>query len=132
MAKDFVMEYRNPIFLQDGRIDCEINHEKFGWIPFTCDPSDAGALFDTAALFEKMKPHAAPYSPPPPLTDEEVAAEIRDRRNQFLSETDWIVIKAYERNENIPAEWEIYRQALRDITTQTGFPHDVIWPTKPN
>ena len=56
---------------------------------------------------------------------------IRNKRDRLLSETDWIVIKAYERNANIPAEWEMYRQALRDITAQEGFPHSVIWPNQP-
>ena len=27
--------------------------------------------------------------------------------------------------------WATYRQALRDITEQTGFPYSMIWPTKP-
>lgn len=58
-------------------------------------------------------------------------ASIRSERDRLLSETDWIVIKAYERNENIPMEWEVYRQALRDITAQAGFPYEVTWPTKP-
>jgi len=36
-----------------------------------------------------------------------------------------------EKGTNIPAEWELYRQALRDITGQAGFPHQVEWPVKP-
>jgi hypothetical protein len=56
---------------------------------------------------------------------------IRSRRDSLLAETDWIVIKSYERGQNIPAEWELYRQALRDITAQAGFPYEVTWPTKP-
>ena len=56
---------------------------------------------------------------------------IRSRRDDLLQETDWIVIKSYERGQNILAEWELYRQALRDITGQVGFPYEVIWPTKP-
>ena len=56
---------------------------------------------------------------------------IRSRRDSLLAETDWLVIKSYERSENIPAEWELYRQALRDITEQAGFPYEVQWPTKP-
>lgn len=56
---------------------------------------------------------------------------IRSRRDGLLQDTDWIVIKSYERGENIPAEWELYRQALRDITAQAGFPYSVEWPTKP-
>ena len=56
---------------------------------------------------------------------------IRSRRDNLLQDTDWIVIKSYERGQNIPAEWELYRQALRDITSQVGFPNDVVWPTSP-
>tara|TARA_R110000822_G_scaffold3404_2_gene15049 strand:- start:25 stop:459 length:435 start_codon:yes stop_codon:yes gene_type:complete len=64
---------------------------------------------------------------------EDVYAErnIRSRRDSLLQETDWIVIKSYERGANIPAEWELYRQALRDVTEQTGFPYEVTWPIKP-
>lgn len=62
---------------------------------------------------------------------EQAERNIRARRDGLLQETDWIVIKAYERGENIPAQWELYRQALRDITAQAGFPYAVTWPTKP-
>ena len=62
---------------------------------------------------------------------EQAERNIRSRRDSLLQETDWIVIKSYERGENIPAEWELYRQALRDITAQVDFPYSVEWPTKP-
>jgi hypothetical protein len=62
---------------------------------------------------------------------EQAERNIRSRRDTLLQETDWIVIKSYERGQNIPAEWELYRQALRDITSQAGFPYSVEWPTKP-
>lgn len=62
---------------------------------------------------------------------EQAERNIRFRRDDLLQETDWVVIKSYERGQNIPAEWELYRQALRDITEQTGFPYDVAMPTKP-
>ena len=61
---------------------------------------------------------------------EQAERNIRSRRDGLLQETDWIVIKSYERGQNIPAEWELYRQALRDITEQAGFPYEVTWPTK--
>ena len=65
------------------------------------------------------------------LPQDQAEGNIRSKRDGLLQDTDWIVIKAYERNANIPAEWEMYRQALRDITSQEGFPYSVIWPTKP-
>lgn len=59
------------------------------------------------------------------------SAIIRNERNKLLQESDWIVIKSFESNQNIPAAWEIYRQALRDIPQQAGFPDNVVWPEKP-
>lgn len=66
------MNYRNAQTLADGRIDCEIEHPKFGWIPFTCDADDTGAAFDVAALHQQMAadPATAAYVPPTP---EEIA-----------------------------------------------------------
>ena len=61
---------------------------------------------------------------------EQAERRIRSKRDDDLQKTDWIVIKSYERGENIPAEWELYRQALRDVTDQSGFPYSVTWPTK--
>lgn len=63
--------------------------------------------------------------------DAKAADSVRKERDELLAATDWRVIKAYETGSNIPAEWELYRQALRDITTQEGFPHDITWPTQP-
>lgn len=34
------MQYRNARFLPDGRINCEIEHPRHGWIPFTASPDD--------------------------------------------------------------------------------------------
>jgi hypothetical protein len=127
------MNYRNPIYCENGWIDCEINHPEYGWIPFTCDPDDKGALFDAAALFEEMKPHAAPYVPPPPPTDEELAAAAREERNALLAESDWTQLPD-ARSAMGPEkaeEWDTYRQALRDVPEQSGFPRDIIWPVKP-
>jgi len=61
-------------------------------------------------------------------------AELRRQRDALLAETDWIVIKARENNANVPSAWKTYRQALRDLTTQT--PTDdalsnITFPEKP-
>ena len=63
--------------------------------------------------------------------DGDQATAVRADRDQRLAECDWMVVKAYETNSNVPAVWEIYRQALRDIPAQAGFPWDVTWPEKP-
>jgi hypothetical protein len=61
----------------------------------------------------------------------QVAADVRAERDKRLAATDWRVVKHLELNENIPAVWELYRQALRDVPSQAGFPWDVTWPESP-
>jgi hypothetical protein len=63
--------------------------------------------------------------------DAEQAKSVRQSRDDKLKETDWVVIKNLEANANIPGVWEVYRQALRDIPTQEGFPWAIVWPTQP-
>ena len=63
--------------------------------------------------------------------DAEQAKSVRTSRDTKLAETDWIVIKNLELNANIPGAWEVYRQALRDIPAQAGFPWTNTWPTQP-
>ncbi len=55
------------------------------------------------------------------------AAEVRKERDRKLAETDWMALS----DVTMSAEMTTYRQALRDITAQAGFPHSVTWPTKP-
>lgn len=63
--------------------------------------------------------------------DAEQAKAVRQSRDDKLKETDWIVIKNLELNANIPGVWEVYRQALRDVPTQAGFPWTITWPDEP-
>ena len=56
---------------------------------------------------------------------------VRLKRSDLLQESDWVVIMHTEKGTNIPMEWEVYRQALRDITSQAGFPYQVNWPVAP-
>lgn len=70
------------------------------------------------------------FSPPPPDLDA-MARDVRAQRDMLLAATDWRVIRATETNTPLSTEWEAYRQALRDITLQPGFPQTVTWPTEP-
>ena len=58
-----------------------------------------------------------------------LAAEIRAERNRLLDKADIEVNKAIDQgNTGAEAEARAYRQALRDIPEQSGFPYDVSWP----
>ena len=54
---------------------------------------------------------------------------VRDRRNALLSQTDWTQV--VDVPESIKTKWTTYRQQLRDVPEQSGFPFDIEWPTKP-
>ena len=72
------------------------------------------------------------------ITDEEAAAvryapveaeeaAQRMRRDALLAETDW-----WAMSDRTMTQAEIdYRQALRDVPAQAGFPENITWPTKP-
>ena len=60
--------------------------------------------------------------------DAKAAESVRTDRDAKLSESDWMVIKSAETGIALATEWATYRQALRDITAQDGFPHNVILP----
>lgn len=64
----------------------------------------------------------APLDPTP--TEE----EIRDKRNRLLAASDWTQVADAPVNQ---VTWVTYRQALRDVPNQIGFPETVIWPIRP-
>lgn len=63
---------------------------------------------------------------------ENVEARARARRNSLLKETDYLLMPDYPLTEELRAAWTAYRQALRDLPEQEGWPTDVIWPEKPD
>lgn len=59
----------------------------------------------------------------------EIAAEdIRQKRNEKLSASDWTQVSDAQVDQ---AAWAFYRQELRDLPSQEGFPNEVAWPTEP-
>ena len=71
------------------------------------------------------------------LSDEEIATRnaeqnsmkpvmARQERDTLLSESD-----VHALADRITDEWRTYRQALRDVPSQAGFPDNITWPTKP-
>lgn len=56
------------------------------------------------------------------------AASVRSERNDKLAASDWTQVIDAPVDQ---AAWATYRQGLRDITSQVGFPWDVVWPVAP-
>jgi hypothetical protein len=60
---------------------------------------------------------------------DQAPVDARRKRAQLLASTDWT------QNADIPQatkdKWAPYRQALRDVPQQSGFPNNIVWPTAP-
>ena len=61
--------------------------------------------------------------------DDRAAAEVRKERDGLLDSSDWTQMPDY--SSATKESWATYRQALRDIPDQTGFPNTIDWPTSP-
>ena len=62
-------------------------------------------------------------------TDARQAETVRSDRNQRLKDSDWSQGKDIA--DAVSQPWAVYRQALRDVPEQAGFPWEVVWPEKP-
>ena len=53
---------------------------------------------------------------------------MRDARDSALTRCDWVITRAFEEGNPVPANYLAYRNALRDLPSQPGFPYDYVWP----
>lgn len=63
------------------------------------------------------------------LAQGQAEKNVRDARNNLLSNSDWTQVNDAPVDQTA---WATYRQELRDITLQAGFPYDIEWPTPPS
>jgi hypothetical protein len=81
----------------------------------TDDEGDVTTAADNEAAYKAAK-------------DAEQAKSVRQQRGEKLKESDWTQVADAPVDQ---AAWATYRQALRDVTAQSGFPWTVDWPTIP-
>ena len=109
------MEFRNAIKTADGRVDCEINHKDFGWIPFTADKNDPEPF--GRSLFALAMPVATDNTEPAidPLIEERqgMVCTVRQARI-ILGEEVCNQIDMMADNPEVP--WAL-RQTLKYATT---------------
>lgn len=65
------------------------------------------------------------------LEKEILSLDVRLERNKLLSDTDHLIQSDYPISDEKKQEIKAYRQALRDIPQQDGFPDNIVWPDKP-
>jgi len=113
-AEHPLVEIRNPRILDDA---VEVSEE------------DYTALMEAQRNWKLIEPDENGYPRAVDAPDERLAANWRGKRDAILAETDWTQMP------DVPAEtrekYATYRQALRDITKQEGFPRNVELPEVP-
>ena len=93
-------------------------------------------VFAYAEAHPEMVTEEGPYVPPVPTT-EELATSVRAERDRRLATTDHLVMPDYPLDTDKLEEIKAYRQALRDIPQQLGFPWNgpddpaCPWPIEP-
>jgi len=81
-----------------------------------------GQLIDlTEAEIQSLQDEKAEYD----LTV--LPVDVRAQRDHLLASTDWTALS----DNTMSSAMAAYRQALRDLPAQEGFPHAVTWPSKP-
>ena len=94
-------------------------------------PSNSPLSNEITALYRNCKLKIEKYSGPTKLEIE--SCRCRRLRNEILDDTDIILATPdYPISVSQKKELKAYRQALRDITKQPGFPENVVWPTVPD
>ena len=130
-----ITEVRNAASLQADnlRIDVEINHPEYSWIPYTVDPADTDTTIDNAEVMALIGTEFADYvAPTQEELDAALAIDIRADRNARLLEVDSIAGNALRWSELTPAsqdKWSQYRIDLLAVPQQSGFPNNITWPT---
>jgi hypothetical protein len=111
--------------------------KQLGWLPLRLEEGDVDEVF-AGSVFAILPSEVVETKIWRKYTDaerEEIerqkAEAVRQERNTKLTECDWTQLNDTPLDNLAKVEWTTYRQALRDITTQSGFPHSVVWPTKP-
>jgi hypothetical protein len=88
---------------------------------------DSGPEYE-AAVADGPAEYAGPIDVSPPIPAP-TADEIRAQRNALLAASDWTQVADAPVDQTA---WAAYRQALRDIPDQAGFPASVEWPVAPS
>lgn len=130
------MIVKNPTYTELGDIDVIYTHPEFGDIPYTASKDDVEELSVEiftrceAGEFGEVKEYVAPV-----LTEEQLARQVRDNRDELLRKYVDPVASNNLRWSELSVEQQdevaVYRQALLDIPQQAEFPTSVTYPDTP-
>lgn len=95
-------------------------------------PAGQEPVFDRVADVWRLQPVRASTAAAQPADPSDPTAQAKALRDSALRSSDWVILRAYEQGAEVPDAWKAYRQALRDVTAQAGFPDSINWPQAPD
>jgi hypothetical protein len=98
-----------------------INPKSQEFIAFSDRPDQYHTWNWTTKIWQDLRSDQQKYS--------QAVTQIQRQRSKLLTDSDWVVTKAIDQGTQVPEAWQTYRQQLRDITQQSGYPFTVTWPT---
>lgn len=90
---------------------------------------DSGLPFEITTI--GTPPEVLVKDIPPSIVAEQEKQKILATRGQLLSASDWTQMPDSPFTKAKKEAWAVYRQALRDVTSQSGFPTSITWPVAP-
>ena len=133
-----ITEVRNAESLNSDnlRMDVEINHPDYGWIPYTLEPTDTDTTINNDEVMALIGTDFRAYvAPTQAQLDEVTATNIREERDTILvTVVDPLVsnpLRWASLASDKQTEWANYRTNLLGVPQQAGFPNSITWPTKP-
>ena len=122
----------NFYLLEDERV------RQYGWYPLRFVPAEKTENdLVTGQSFVVEGNEVVQYEQIRSKTQTEIENEnsiqwqnIRNERNKLLLESDWTQLSDGPLTAEQKTEWSVYRQELRDVTSQSD-PKNIIWPSKP-
>ena len=94
-----------------------------GWT-YTAPPGEGSYKWENSQWVEAIEPDLSIPGPDIPA----LSSSARDERNQKLAACDWTQVNDAPVDQEA---WATYRQALRDVPSQEGFPLSIEWPEPP-
>lgn len=122
LYKPLVEDYIEGAYGELTPNDSSSTYSKYAELADWCNKNNA-MIVDQGDYYEAV--------PVPEPTVQELASMVRSQRDAKLSATDYLVVPDYPISPEDLEAVKVYRQALRDISEQSGFPKNVQWPVEP-
>lgn len=125
-ADETLPPFGNWVPISTGMTEEAIHERIISAVPYSKWTTPADPIAQQLVGFTSSTVAHEPVAP-----EVDLSSTIRNIRSGLLVQSDWTQLPDAPITEEQKTAWATYRQALRDVTTQEGFPNSVTWPETP-